>query len=125
MTPNGIIIGLPILIAAIEVTLTGGSIADEGVPLRALRSATDICGQWMRIALHQCLGHTFARGGIIIARLAGGVRQFAFLALIVPIAAEYIVECDSILDDAAVIELVCFALGRRFVDATLLGLIEV
>lgn len=125
MTPNGIVIGLAILIAAIEVTLTGGPIADEGVLLRALRSATDICGQWMREAWHEWLGHTFARGGIIVARLAGGVRQFAFLALIVPIAAEHIVECDAILDDAAVIELVCLALGRRFVDATLLGLIEV
>lgn len=66
MTPNGIVIGFAILVVAIEVTLTGGSVADEGVLLGTLRSAADIGGQWMRIALHQVLGHTLPCGGIII-----------------------------------------------------------
>lgn len=66
MTPNGIVIGYAILVVAIEVTLTGGAVTDEGVLQGFLRRATDVFGQWMRIALHQILGHTLPCGGIII-----------------------------------------------------------
>lgn len=110
-TPNGILIGFAIVVATIEVTVTGGTVADESILLYFLLGATDFFGQRMGIAFNQGLGNTLALAGIIVACLAGTVNQLALGAHIVPIATEMTIKINAILDDAAVVELVCLALG--------------
>lgn len=79
----------------------------------------------MRSAFDQCLGNTRARARIIVATLTGRIDQLALFAHKIPIATEKIIKVDVILDDAAIVEFVCLALRRRFVDASLLRRVKV
>lgn len=124
-TPNGILIGFAIVVATIEETMTGGTVTDESIRLYFLLGATNFLGQRMCIAFNQGLGQTCTLAGIIVAIRAGAINQLALGAHIIPIATQMIIKFNAIHDDAAVVQLVCLALGCGLVDASLLGLIEV
>lgn len=117
--------GAILLLGAVEVAATGGFIRDELVLVGLTGLAADIRGQRMGIAVHQSLGHTLARAGLIIGFRACLVLQDALLTDVIHIAALQIVEVYAVLNNAAVLEGAGGAIRFVLAGAHLGGGIEV